>query len=578
MLRGTGVSPGIAHGEAYVLPCAARAAAPRLGIQVSEVAGELARFETGLAKAEQELRALKEAVGERIGSSQADIFDAQRLVLRDPTLHEQVALLVREGRINLEAALSEVIDRFTRAFDDIPDSYLRERAADVRDVGRRILSALAGPQGALGPTIPDGAIVVTEELLPSMTARLEVNHVRAFVTERGGRFSHAAILARSMRTPAISGVPEASHKIKTGDHLIVDGLSGIVFVNPDRSVRREYERLEAEMSAYKEELRHLVEKPSVTLDGTPVPLLANVGKLSDTEAALLYRADGIGLYRTEFGFSIRCSFPTEDEQHEFLERAAERFHPRPVVFRLLDLGGDKELPYFPLPMARNPLLAPRGIRLLLKHPEVLKPQLRAFLRVSAAHPVSILLPVVAGLEDVFETRKVVRQVASELKGEGKAHDPEVPIGAMIELPSAALIAGALAREADFLSLGTNDLVQYVLAADREDEGESTAYQPLHPAVLSLIGSVVEGARQADKELTICGEMASNPAYTGLLLGLGLRALSVAPGEILDVKSSIREVHLGAARALAAEALQLGTAAEVEAFLEQRRAPPPPAAP
>jgi len=571
MLRGTGVSSGIAHGIAYVLACAARAAGPRRSIQASEVEGELARFEAGLTRAERELSALKQAVNERIGSSQADIFGAQTLVLRDPTLHERVTRLVREGRVNVEAAISEVVDGFTRAFDQIADTYLRERAADVRDVGRRILSALAEKQDAAGPKIPDGAIVVSEELLPSMTARLEVNNVRAFVTERGGKFSHAAILARSMRTPAITGVPEASQKIKTGDRLIVDGLTGIVFVNPDRSIQLEYERLEAEMGAYKEELRHLVDRPSVTLDGTTIPLLANVGKLSDTESALLYKADGIGLYRTEFGFSIRRAFPTEDEQYEFLERAADRFNPRKVVFRLLDIGGDKELPYFPLPIAHNPLLAPRGIRLLLRHPDVLKVQLRAFLRVSAEHPVSILLPVVSGLEDVRETRAVVRQVQAELSAEGKGFNPDIAIGAMIEVPSAALMARALAKEADFLSLGTNDLVQYVLAADREDEGIAPAYQPLHPAVLSLIRSVVEGARSADRELTMCGEMAGNPVYTELLLGLGLRALSVAPGEMLDVKASIREVNLDAARDLAQEAMELGSVAEIEALLAERRA-------
>jgi len=570
MLRGTGVSPGIAHGAAYVLACASHAAGPRRSIAAPEVQGELDRFETGLAQAEGELRALKQAVGEKIGASQADIFDAQRLVLRDPTLHEQVTQLVRERGMNLEAALSEVIDRFTRAFDAVPDTYLRERAADVRDVGRRILSALGEKQGGSGPEIPDGAIVVSEELLPSMTARLEVNRVRAFVTERGGRFSHAAILARSMRTPAITGVADASQKIKTGDRLIVDGLTGIVFVNPEYSIRTEYERLETEMSAYKEELRHLIDQPCVTLEGSVIPLLANVGKLSDTEAALLYRADGIGLYRTEFGYSIRREFPSEDEQFEFLERAAERFHPRKVVFRLLDLGGDKELTYFPLPIGRNPLLAPRGIRLLLRHPEVLKVQLRAFLRVSADHPASILVPVVSGLEDLLETRKVVRQVQSDLAAEGKRFNPQAALGAMVEVPSAALVARALAKEADFLSLGTNDLVQYLLAADREDEGLPSAYQPLHPAVLSLIRSVVEGARNAGRELTICGEMAGDPAYTELLLGLGLRALSVAPGEMLDVKSAVREVSLREASLLAERALALGSSAEVEALLAKRK--------
>jgi phosphotransferase system enzyme I (PtsI) len=495
------------------------------------VESEIARLEAGLARAEEELLALQRAVGERIGPAEGDIFGAQALLVRDPSLRGQVVRMVQEERINVEAALSETIDKLTRAFDGIADAYLRERAVDVRDVGHRVLSALVGGQGAASLNIPEGTILVSEELLPSTTARLEFGRSRGFVTERGGKFSHGSILARSLGVPAVTGIADAPRRIKSGDRIVVDGFTGVVFVNPEPSVLREYERLESEIRAYREELRHLVDLPSVTLEGTPIPLLANVSKYSDTEAALLYNAEGVGLYRTEFGFSVRSAFPSEDDQYEFLKRAAERLHPRRVVFRLLDLGGDKDLPYFRLPMTRNPSLGPRGIRLLLRYPEVLRAQLRAFLRVSAEHPVSILLPVVSGLEEVRETRRILRQVQDGLAQAGTPFDRAIPVGAMIEVPSAALLVRALAREVDFFSLGTN----------------------------------------ACRELTICGEMGGEPLYTELLLGLGLRQLSVAPGELLDVKNAIRKVRLDEARELALEALELDSAAEVEAMLRQRAA-------
>jgi phosphotransferase system enzyme I (PtsI) len=571
MLRGTGVSAGVARGTALVLACADRSAAPTRAILPSEVEGERSRFDAAVARAAAELAALQHEVSERLGGSQGDIFGAQRLAAEDRGLRDQVLLTVKEKHVNVEAALAEIVDRYTRILDGVADAHVRERAADVRDVGRRILASLIERQGPAGPDIPDGAIVVAEELLPSVTARLQLDRVRALVTERGHKFSHSAILARSMGTPAVVGIRKASLRIKTGDRLIVDGVAGVVFVNPETSVEREYERLEAELRAYKEGLRHLVGVPSVTLDGTTIPLLANVNKFADTEAALLYEADGIGLYRTEFAFSVRPRFPTEDEQYEFLARAAERFHPREVVFRLLDLGGDKVLPYFPLPPSRNPSLAERGIRLLLRHLDVLKPQLRAFLRVSADHPASILLPVVGGVEEVRQARDVVRQVQAELTAAGKRFDPDVSLGAMIEIPSAALMAATLVEEVDFLSLGTNDLVQYVLAADREDESSASYYQPLHPGVLRLIRSVADAARSAECELTICGEMGGDPLLTELLLGLGLRRFSVAPGELLEVKSAIRAIRLDDARELALEVLGLGAVAEIEAVLNARRA-------
>ena len=571
MLRGTGVSTGVARGTALVIACGYRSAVARRDIGAAELDGERSRFEAALARAAAELVALQQDVSEKLGRSQGDIFGAQLLALQDRNLRDRVLRSVEEKRINVEAALSEVIDQYTRTLDAVPDAYLRERAADVRDVGRRVLSFLIERQRPGGPDIPEGAIVVAEELLPSVTARLQLDRVRALVTERGSNFSHSSILARSLGTPSVAGVRQAALRIKTGDRLIVDGMAGLVFVNPEPAVEREYERLEGELRAYKEGLEGLVSLASVTRDGATIPLLANINKLADTEAALLYGAEGVGLYRTEFTFSTGPGFPTEDEQYELLSRAAERFHPRKIVFRLLDLGGDKVLPYFPLPPSRNPSLAQRGIRLLLRHLDVLKPQLRAFLRVSAEHPASILLPVVGGLEEVRQVREVVRVVQGELTAEGRRFNVEIPIGAMIEIPAAALTVRSLAREVDFLSLGTNDLVQYVVAADREDESIATYYEPLHPGVLRLIHSVAEAARSAERELTICGEMAGDPRHTELLLGLGLREFSVAPGELLEVKNAIRAAQLDDAHDLARRALDLGTAAEIRALLDGRRA-------
>jgi phosphoenolpyruvate-protein phosphotransferase (PTS system enzyme I) len=573
MIKGTGVSAGVAQGRAYVLTCGYQSAVPQRNIAPSEVDRERRRLDSAVARAEGELLVLQEDVREKIGATQADIFGAQRLILADASLREQVLRAVEERRVNVEAAVADVFEEYTRHLESLPDGYLQARAADIHDVRRRVISALATGPGGECPEIPDGAIVVSDELLPSVTARLELANVRAFVTARGNKFSHSSILARSQGTPAVAGVPSALVQIKTGDRLIVDGVAGVVFVNPESSIEREYDRLAADLQSSKEKLRHLVDLSSATLDGTTLPLLANVSKFSDTEAALLNNADGIGLYRTEFTFSIRSAFPTEEDQFEFLERAAERMHPRKLIFRLVDLGGDKILPYFPLPPSRNPSLAERGIRLLLRHVDVLKTQLRAFLRVSARHPVSILLPVVVGIEDVRQAREVVRQVQYELSAEGKRFNPAIPIGAMIEVPSAALMTRTLAKEVDFLSLGTNDLVQYVLAADREDESTASYYQPLHPAVLGLIDRVVEGARSTGRDLAICGEMAGDPLHTALLLGLGLRELSVAPGQMLEVKDAIRRTRLDEARQLASAALELGSAAEVEALLNQHRRAP-----
>jgi phosphotransferase system enzyme I (PtsI) len=568
LLKGVAVSPGVARGTAFVLVAAHNRAVPRRVIGDEEITGELTRFDCALGRAETDLGELRRSLAEQL-PTEAEIFGAQALLVRSAQFVEPVRARVREQRLNVEAAVSEVLDELTNALAAVADPVLRERAADIRDIGKRLLSVLIAEQPSGESVIPEDSVLIADELLPSVSARLELGRVRALVTERGGRSSHASILARARGLTAVAGIAGATEQVKTGDRVIVDGIAGVVFVDPDAKIAREYDRVEASIRAHTHELQQLVNVPSVTADGVAIPLLANVNQFADTEAADRNRADGVGLYRTEFGFIIRPKLPTEEEQYEFLERAAARFDPRPVTFRLLDIGADKELPTLPLAPARNPALSQRGIRLLLDHPAMLRAQVAAFLRVGANHPISILVPVVGGLDDVRRARAVIREVHSELRARGVRFEREVPIGAMIEVPSAALMVPALAREVDFFSLGTNDLAQYLLAVDREDERVARYYQPLHPSVLRLIQSVAEAARAADRELTICGEMAGIAANAELLVGLGLRRFSVAPTQLLEVKDAIRGVRLDEAERVARIALELGTAEEIEALVAQR---------
>jgi phosphoenolpyruvate-protein phosphotransferase (PTS system enzyme I) len=572
LLTGVPISPGVAHGVAYVLEGIAGVPAPLKYISEAEVEGELARFETAIERAVRELLELRDAVAQHIGASEAEIFAAHALLVRSPSLVRKVSELVREKHLNAEAALGQVIQGFIRAFDEIRNDSMRQRRTDIQDIGRRILSALLDQQGGFGASVPEGAILVTDELTPSITASVQLRKVAAIVTERGGRFGHSAILARSGGTPAVSCIDDATLRIRTGDPLIVDAMSGTVLVNPTPEVQAEYETFEAEMRAFHEELLQLVDQPAVTLDGAPIELLANVGVLSEAQEAAALRSPGIGLLRTELLYAARTAFPSEDEELDQLAGIVEVMHPHPVVLRLLDLGADKQLAYWPLPASSNPAVAPRGIRVLLAHPDVLERQLRVFLRLGARFDVRILVPGVAGVEEIRKTRDAIVRVRAELAAAGVPHNPDVQLGAMIELPSAALLVDRIAREVDFLSLGTNDLVQYVLAADRDGEGSAPYYRPLHPAVLALIARVAAAAGAAGKPLNVCGEFAGDAQHAEVLLGLGVRALSVAPQSLLSVRQGIRSIRVDHAEALAGTALSLGSLAEIEDLIAERGVP------
>jgi len=568
-ILGVSLSRGIAHGTAYVLATAAEFASPMLAIAEPDIPGEIERLRGALAEALTQLSAIQRDVQGKLGDDAAEIFDAQVLILKDPNFVEKIGQLIRTRRFNAEAALAEVIDKYSRAMSGVRDEYLRERGADIRDLGRRILAALIKQHGTEGLVIPEGSVVVVDELLPSVTAGLEAGMVRAFVTERGGRTSHAAILARTNGIPAVSGIKGAPVEIKTGDYLVVDGIAGVVIVNPKPAVIREYDKLEEDFEAYRTSLKSLLDLPTRTRDGVTVALLANIGKIADADAALLFKAEGVGLYRTEFSYLIRSKLPSEDEQYTVWKMVAERLHPRPVVFRVLDIGADKSLPFLPLPRVANPSLSKRGIRLMLAYPEILRTQLRALLRVSASHPVSILLPMVGSVEEAVAARRILGEAKDQLRSEGRPFNPDVQLGAMIETPAAALTVPCLARVVDFFSLGTNDLVQYLLAADRQDPEMEPFYDPLHPAVLATLDRLVRDARAAGKEISICGDMAGDPLYTELLLGLGLRSFSVAPGEILELKKAVRSVDSGEAARLAARAIECGTSAEVSTLIKSQ---------
>lgn len=571
MIIGEVASAGLARGPALVCGCLEDMIVPRRTIDAREALQEMERLDAAISVVERDLLKLQAAVQREIGKPEADIFEAQALLLHDATLREEIRTRCLSGKLNVEAAVDEAVEKLTSMFVRLEDPYFRERAADLRDVGKRLLGALTKDPRPGIPALPDGSILVTAELMPSVMAQLDGQTVRGLVAEKGGQTAHATILARARRIPLLIRVADATKKIQSGDQLIVDGLAGRVFINPTSTVMREYDRLEADLQAHQTALKGLIDLPAMTLDGVPITLCANIGKSADAVAAATLNADGVGLYRTEFVFSVQDDFPSEEEQYRMYRAAADRLKPREVVIRVLDIGSDKVLPYFPLPRETNPSLGSRGIRLLLAHPEILRAQLRAILRVSAKHPVAILLPMVGGVEDVRAAKLILEGAKASLAAEHQPFDPGIPLGAMIETPAAAIMTARLAQEVDFFSIGTNDLVQYLLTTDRSSSDVSSYYEPLHPAMLEVLASVASAARTAGRAVSICGEMAGNPAYTALLLGLGFRSLSVSPGDLLEIKSAIRSTRMQHAEQLAMRLLRLSTVQEIKDQLRDAKA-------
>jgi phosphoenolpyruvate-protein phosphotransferase (PTS system enzyme I) len=567
MILGEVASSGLARGRALLCNCASPSLVPRRQVSEAEAAKEIERFDAAVSAVEGKLLEVQASVRRNLGDGEAGIFEAQILLMRDATLRHAVRDLCLKERVNVEAAIDDAIKHLAAMFSRLDDPYFRERGADLRDVGKRLLDHLAQNQSPTLPTLPDGCVLVTTELLASVAAQLEGRRVRGLIVEKGGLTAHATILARALNIPMLVQVAEATNRIHAGDLLIVDALAGRIFTNPKPEILRRYDQLEADLQIHQSALKGLIDLPAVTQDGVEIKLCANIGQTADAVAAANVKADGAGLYRTEFIFLVQDHFPSEEEQYQFYHTTAKHLQPGETVIRVLDIGSDKPLPYFPLSREANPSLGCRGTRLLLAHPAVLRTQLRAILRLSASHPVAILLPMIGGMDELRAAKTALENVKAELAAAGQPFNPRIPLGAMIETPSAAILIGQLAGEVDFFSVGTNDLVQYLLAADRIPGDLASAYEPLHPAVLQVLATLATVAKARGKPICLCGEIASDPAYTTLLLGLGFRSFSVSPGRLLEIKHAIRSTRLSEAEELAGKVLSLNSTRDIKACLK-----------
>lgn len=567
MILGEVASSGLAKGRALLCDCANQTVVPRRSISGTETETEIKRLAEAVDAVEQKLREVQAGVRRALGNTEAEIFEAEILLLRDTELHRAVRDLCVSKRINVEAALEESIQRLAAVFDQLDDPYLRERAADLREVGKRLIDHLACQSRSDIPPDPEGCVLVTTELFSAAVAQLEGRGVRGLIVERGGLTAHATILARALGIPMLVKVAQAAERISPGDLVILDALAGRVFINPKPDILHAYDRLEADLQAHHNTLKDLVDLPAITRDGVKIKLSANIGQTADAVAAARVKADGAGLYRTEFVFLAQDHFPSEAEQYRFYRATADHLQPGETVIRVLDVGSDKPLSYFPLPREANPALGCRGIRLLLTHPEILLTQLRAILRLSATHPVSLLLPMIRDRDELRAVKAIIESVKQELAAVGEPFNPDLRLGAMIETPSAAVLIGQLADEVDFFSVGTNDLVQYLLAADRISGEMESTYEPLHPAVVQILASLAAATGIKGKPISLCGEIASDPVYTALLLGLGFRSFSVSPGRLLEIKHAIRSIEVTAANQLAAKVLTLSSTQEMRTHVQ-----------
>lgn len=565
-LRGTPTARGVAIGPVYRLEAPVDFA--HLDYEPSASAeAESSDLMDALAEARHEIDEMRSIVGERFGPEFAAVFYTQMQILEDTGFVQQLQEAVQNRR-NAFLALTEVLDAYRATFEAIEDPYFRERGADVQEVGRRVMARLLGVRHHETP-MQDGAIVVVEQIFTELFARLEMDKVAALVSEHGGATSHGAIFARTLEIPAITGVSGVMQEALTGETAIVDGSAGRIYLSPDDALLREYQDAQRKYAISVQHLDALRERPAETRDGRRIVLSANVGLINDLRLISQHGAEGIGLFRTELLALAHRGFPSEEEQEQLYERVVTQMASQSVTIRTLDLGGDKGIPNIGLEPEENPQLGCRSIRLILDNKRAFRAQLRAIFRASANKTVKLLLPMISGMAELREARAVIDEVREQLERRGESFDPDLPVGIMIEVPSAALISPALARECDFFSIGTNDLTQYTLAADRGNERVAHLYNPLHPAVLLLIDMSVRAANNAGIPVSVCGEVATNPLAVPILIGLGIDELSGAPGAVPIVKEIVRaldsqSVCEDARRALAAE-----SPGEVEAIAAAR---------
>ena len=564
--RGTGTSRGIAIGRIYRMENPLDLAELQYEPRSSAAAEEIDLLQA-IQLVRRDLDVNREELGDKFGPDFSAVFHTHIQILEDKGFVAKLRKAVHESG-NARAALQEVLNAYRKTFGRIEDTYFRDRIMDVEDIGRRVMEQLLGDRH-VRPTMEDGSIVVSDNILPSHFARLDLDRVAAIVSEHGGSTSHGAIFARTLEIPAVTGVPGLIAALRPGELAIVDGGEGTIFLSPDERLVAEYKRARERFEIAAEHLDALRALPAETRDGRRIALTANCGLVSDLRLVEQHGAEGVGLFRTEMLAVAHRGYPEEEEQEQLYERVATLLAPRPVTIRTLDLGGDKEVANLTLPHEENPQLGCRSIRLSFTHLEAFRAQLRAILRASATGNVRLLLPMISSLDELRRARAILEETKEAMRGAGKPFDPGLPVGIMIEVPSAALIADALARECDFFSIGTNDLTQYTLAVDRGNEHIAHLFDPLHPAVLELIDRSVRGAKRAGIPISVCGEMASNPLAVPILVGLGIGELSVTPSAVPIVKEIVHALDQGDAEADARRAREAGTAKEVRAVGAER---------
>ncbi|MBC5256048.1 phosphoenolpyruvate-protein phosphotransferase PtsI [Klebsiella pneumoniae] len=572
MISGILASPGIAFGKALLLK-EDEIVIDRKKISADKVDQEVERFLSGRAKASAQLEVIKTKAGETFGEEKEAIFEGHIMLLEDEELEQEIIALIKDKHMTADAAANEVIDGQATALEELDDEYLKERAADVRDIGKRLLRNILGLAIIDLSAIQDEVILVAADLTPSETAQLNLNKVLGFITDAGGRTSHTSIMARSLELPAIVGTGSITAQVKNGDYLILDAVNNQVLINPSNEQIEALRSLQAHVAEEKAELAKLKDLPAITLDGHQVEVCANIGTVRDVEGAERNGAEGVGLYRTEFLFMDRDALPTEEEQFAAYKAVAEACGSQAVIVRTMDIGGDKELPYMNFPKEENPFLGWRAVRIAMDRKEILRDQVRAILRASAFGKLRIMFPMIISVEEVRALKKEIEIYKQELRDEGKAFDESIEIGVMVETPAAATIARHLAKEVDFFSIGTNDLTQYTLAVDRGNDMISHLYQPMSPSVLNLIKQVIDASHAEGKWTGMCGELAGDERATLLLLGMGLDEFSMSAISIPRIKKIIRNTNFEDAKVLAEQALAQPTTDElmtlVNKFIEEK---------
>jgi phosphotransferase system enzyme I (PtsI) len=564
--QGIGVSPGVARGRIYVYSVAEELV-PEYDVAAEDVPKEIARFEHALIETREQLHELQKRIATGIGSSSpSTILDVHLSITEDPALIDSVINRLQQERKNVEFIFHDVGRKYVTTLSELQDEMFRERAADVQDVARRIMRNLLGHDHRALTSLPSDTIVVAHELSPSDTTSLDRQHVSGFATDVGSHTSHTAIVARSMNLPAVVGLRNLSQFVHDGQPAILDGYSGTLIVEPSEQTLFIYGQLEVKRHSVQERLEALHDLPAQTLDGHRMILSGNIELPGDTPAVLAAGGEGIGLFRTEFLYLNRSEFPSEQEQYEKYVEVARAVKPHSVIIRTLDIGGDKFRSEDTTPAEVNPFLGFRAIRFCLANVDIFEAQLRAILRASAEGNVRIMYPMISGVAEVVQANDILRQVMLDLKKQKVPYDERIPVGAMIEIPSAALTAEMLAPEVDFFSIGSNDLIQYTMAVDRVNEKVANLYEPTHPAILRLIRSVVEAAHNNNIWVGVCGEMAGEPLFAPLLLGMGIDELSAAASSLPRLKEVIRRLTLREAQELASASLHANSGREVLAML------------